>query len=527
MNTQISRRALLASLVAGFVPNPFPVGVSAQSEPTVSIDDLLMPTTGISGSYESIVTLARETAQSDFNPPDRNLSGLFSDLDYDAYRAIRSQSKQLQTGNPSITFDPLPPGMVFTDPVNLSIIDGGETFDLRFDHNVFSFDPTRFDEDAVAQARSNPVDETLGYSGCRLRAPLNRPDRLDEFLVFQGGSYFRGVARGMIYGLSARGLSVKTASAEGEEFPSFTHLWMEIPELNSQTVVVRALLDSASCTGAFEFEITPGDTTLMETRCRIFPRQEIDQIGIAPLTSMFFFDSSTRAGVDDFRDAVHDSSGLQMVTGEGRRIWRSLANPETLQVSAFSDHDPQGFGLSQRRRDFKYYQDAEARYEQRPSCWVEPVGSWGPGAVILVEIPVDSEFNDNIVAFWRPQEPLQPSDDGHSFEYRLHWCDTPPDTPPLGRVYAFRSGADVNDPEMRVMVVDFFKEEAWSDGLRGEVRANGAAIEDFAMRHLPDGKTIRVSWTFDARNDPITEFDATLFGPDGPESESWLYRLTS
>lgn len=527
MNLQLSRRALLASLIAGFAPNPFQFAAMAQSDPTISIDDLLVPTSGISGSYESIVALARERAQSDFRAPTRRLSGLFDDLDYDAYRAIRTQSKQLQTGNPSVMFDPLPPGMVFTAPVNLSVIDDGATFDLRFDPNVFAFDPSHFDEDRVAQARNAPTDETLGYSGCRLRAPLNRPDRLDEFLVFQGGSYFRGVARGMIYGLSARGLSVKTAAAEGEEFPNFTHLWMEIPEANSQTVVVRALLDSASCTGAFEFEITPGETTLMETRCRIFPRQEIAQIGIAPLTSMFYFDASTRAGIDDFRDAVHDSSGLQMVTGNGRRIWRSLANPNTLQVSAFSDQDPKGFGLTQRRRDFAYYQDAEARYEQRPSCWVEPVGKWGDGAVILVEIPVNSEFNDNIVAFWRPKEPLRPTDDGHAFEYRLHWCDTPPDLPPLGRVHAFRAGADVNDTEKRVMVVDFQKEEAWADGLHGEVRANGDAIDNFALRHLPDGKTIRVSWTFDAQNQPNAEFEVTLLGPDGPESESWLYRLTS
>lgn len=527
MTIQFSRRAVLASLLAGFAPSTFPFAAMGQSDPTVSIDDLLVPTSGISGSYESIVALARERAQSEYRQPERRLSGLFEGLNYDAYRAIRTQSKQLQTGNPSILFDPLPPGMVFTDPVALSVIDAGETFDLRFDHNVFSFDPSHFDEDRVADARGEPVDEALGYSGCRLRAPLNRPDRLDEFLVFQGGSYFRGVARGMVYGLSARGLSVRTAAAEGEEFPRFSHLWMEVPEANSQTVVVRALLDSASCTGAFEFEITPGETTLMETRCRIFPRRSIDQIGIAPLTSMFFFDSSTHAGIDDFRDAVHDSSGLQMVTGGGRRIWRSLANPNTLQVSAFSDQDPKGFGLTQRRRDFRYYQDAEARYEQRPSCWVEPVGAWGAGSVVLVEIPVKSEFNDNIVAFWRPKEPLQPKEDGHAFEYRLHWCDTPPDLPPLGRVHEFRSGADVNDPQKRVMVVDFLKDEAWAEGLRGEVRANGEAIEKFSLRHLPDGKTIRVSWTFDAQRQPNAEFEVTLLGPDGPDSESWLYRLTS
>lgn len=527
MTIDPSRRTVLASLLAGLVPGSMPFAAWAQTESSVSIDDLLVPTDGISGSFESVITVAREKSRAAFQSPERKLTGLFGDLNYDAYRAIRPQSRQLQSGNPSVMFDPLAPGTVFRDVVQLSLIDGGDTYDLRFDPNVFTFDESHFDAKRVSSALAGPVDENLGYSGFRLRAPLNRPDRLDEFLVFQGASYFRAVARGMTYGLSARGLAVRTASPEGEEFPRFTQFWLEVPEPNAQTVIVRALLESVSCTGAYEFEVTPGETTVMRTRCRIFPRREINQIGISPLTSMFFFDPSSRVGTDDFRDAVHDSSGLQMVTGAGRRIWRSLANPETLQVSAFSDDNPKGFGLTQRRRDFDYYQDAEARYEQRPSCWVEPVGAWGPGAIILVEIPVQTEFNDNIVAFWRPQTPLQPSEDGHIFEYRLHWCDIPPDLPPLARVSAFRSGADVNDANKRVMVLDFHKEEAWIEGLRGDVRANGKPIEKFSLRHLPDGKTMRLSWTFDARKEPLAEFEATLFGPDGPESESWLYRLTS
>lgn len=46
-------------------------------------------------------------------------------------------------------------------------------------------------------------------------------------------------------------------------------------------------------------------------------------------------------------------------------------------------------------------QDLEAHYEKRPSLWVEPVGNWGAGAVVLTEIPTQSEIHDNIVAFWK------------------------------------------------------------------------------------------------------------------------------
>lgn len=165
MTTQFSRRAVLASFLAGFAPNPLRFAAMAQSDPTISIDDLLVPTSGISGSFESILTLARERAQSEYRQPTRRLSGLFSDLDYDAYRAIRTQSRQLQANTPSVMFDPLPPGMVFTDPVTLSVIDGAETFDVRFDHNVFSFDPAYFDESRVAEARPKPATKPSAIRG--------------------------------------------------------------------------------------------------------------------------------------------------------------------------------------------------------------------------------------------------------------------------------------------------------------------------------------------------------------------------
>lgn len=520
----VTRRSFLASVLAGLAPAAFPQALFAQTQPDPSVDSLLVPTEGISGTFDSIVELARARSQEAAELANGRLSGIFADLNYDAYRAIRTHPRSLPNGSDRITYDPLPPGSVFVHPVQLAVIDGDQTFDVRFDPRVFDFDPDYFDPERVAALDAGEADDRMGYSGFRLRAPLNRPDVLDEFVVFQGASYFRAVARGMFYGLSARGLAVDTAAPEGEEFPRFTHFWIELPEPDKLTVIVRALLETESCTGAYEFEIAPGDTTTMQTRCRLFPRRAIDQIGIAPLTSMYFFGPSGRARTDDFRDAVHDSSGLQMISGGGQRLWRSLANPAKLQLSAFIDENPQGFGLVQRQRTFDYYQDAEARYERRPSAWVEPIGSWGRGAVVLVEIPVDTEFHDNIVAFWRPEAPLEPSDEGHAFSYRLHWCDVPPDDAPLARVTAFRSGADVNRRNERVLVVDFHKEEPWTGEIRAEAMANGTAVEGVAVQPLPDGKSMRASMTYDPAVRQATEFSLLLVGPDGPESETWLYR---
>jgi len=69
----------------------------------------------------------------------------------------------------------------------------------------------------------------VGFAGVRLHYPLNRPDYYDEVCAFLGASYFRAVAKGQGYGLSARGLAIKTADASGEEFPLFKTFWLERP----------------------------------------------------------------------------------------------------------------------------------------------------------------------------------------------------------------------------------------------------------------------------------------------------------
>ena len=70
----------------------------------------------------------------------------------------------------------------------------------------------------------------MGFSGIRIRHPINRPGVWDEFAVFQGASYFRAVAHDTIYGLSARGLAIGTGGPDPEEFPIFTAFWIHEPQ---------------------------------------------------------------------------------------------------------------------------------------------------------------------------------------------------------------------------------------------------------------------------------------------------------
>ena len=133
------------------------------------------------------------------------------------------------------------------------------------------------------------VKDNLGFAGFRIHGPINRPDYFDEIGVFLGASYFRAVAKGQTYGLSARGLSLNTADPKGEEFPTFRTFWIERPAKGANSIVVHALLDSESAAAAYRFTIRPGETTVYDIEVTLFPRVQIEQPGLATLTSMYFF----------------------------------------------------------------------------------------------------------------------------------------------------------------------------------------------------------------------------------------------
>jgi glucans biosynthesis protein len=262
------------------------------------------------------------------------------------------------------------------------------------------------------------------------------------------------VAQGLHWGLSARGLALNSGGPEPEEFPRFSEFWIERPAKGASAVTLHALLDGPSVAGAYRFIITPGKATVMQVRATLFFRQIPAIVGLAPLTSMFQHGENTGWSRDDYRPEVHDSDGLLLHTGAGEWIWRPLFNPKQARASAFADDAPRGFGLLQRDRTFAHYDDTEAKYHQRPSAWIEPVGNWGKGAVRLVELSTPDETNDNIVACWVPAQLPAPGEP-LTFEYRLHWYGDHPGRPPAGYVAATREGAVLHHPERRRIVVDF------------------------------------------------------------------------
>jgi glucans biosynthesis protein len=501
------------------------VVLSGLSLPLLSLGGLLEtfaaePATGaaLTGRFDddTVAGLARALAARPWRQPDDTLPPPLAKIGYDQYRDYRYRAARALWRDDGLPFQAqfFHRGFLFKDRVDVYTVRDGRATPFAFSTDLFDYKP-------------QPVPKVgdVGFAGFRLHAPINRADHFDEVCSFLGASYFRAVAKGLNYGLSARGLALGTGEPAAEEFPRFTTFWLERPAPDARALVVHALLDSPSVAGAFRFAIDPGDETVFDVDMRLYPRVELTHAGIAPLTSMFEFDPSDRIGVDDYRPAVHDSDGLAMLNGQGEQTWRQLQNPASLQHSGFQDIDPRGFGLMQRKRRYEDFQDAEAAYQKRPSLWVEPVGDWGEGEVHLVEIPTADEYHDNIVAFWRPSQPIVAGKE-QRWRYRLHWCRENAWKPELATVAATRIGASHDGARLVVVDLAGGRLPQLADDAKPSVDAaasQGALRNPVAYRNADTG-TWRMSFELHPGGARVSELRARLVDAQGPLSETWLYR---
>lgn len=466
-------------------------------------------------SRNTVIHWARQLSLAPFTPPDQAPEALLN-LDYSAYRKINyQQNAAVWAATPSrFSIQLFAPGFLFRDLIDIDTVEAGRRIPLTVAPDSFHVPNPEL---------ASVLAETGKYSGMRLHYPLNSESYADEFLVFQGASYFRGVSRGQLYGLSARGLAIDVAAETGEEYPIFRHFWVERPTDGGESIVVHALLDSRRVTGAFRFDIHPGAALRMDVQVMLFPREDIAHVGLAPLTSMFLHGPLQRARRSDYRPAVHDSDGLAMRRGNGEHVWRPLANPRHLQVSAFLDENPAGFGLIQRQREFSYFQDLEASYQRRPSAWVQPLGDWGKGQVQLVEIPTDSETNDNIVAYWRPQQGLQ-KHQPFEYAYRLSWPDHLPQSTDAAQVVRSAGGEKLFSDHQEVMIdyVNLRVDELEAMVVRASITP-GHVLES-RIQPNPAVNGARVFVTLDAADAPVAEMRVNLERAGASVTETWLYR---
>lgn len=426
----ISRRAFLA---ASFATGALAAG--GFNAPVLADNGLRLGKAS-AFSFDSLIDHARKLAEQPYTPPPLNDGVILDALDYEAHGKIRfdtSEAVFADKGRFPLTFFHL--GQFFRTPVHMFIVEDNKAREVLYD-------PSLFDMPADSPAHKLPTD--AGFAGFRFQeSRFGDQDKLNwhknDWVAFLGASYFRAIGESFQYGLSARGITIDVAVPDKpEEFPAFTQFYFETPGPDSPTVTVYALLEGPSITGAYSFEMTRNAGVDMAIDKVLFLRQDVARLGIAPLTSMYWFSEKAKPTAVDWRPEVHDSDGLGLWTGGGERIWRPLNNPPFITASAFADENPRGFGLLQRDRIFDHYQDG-VHYERRPSAWVEPLSPWGKGSVQLIEIPTDDEIHDNIVAFWVPEAPAKAGNTYH-FRYRLYWRDNEPDASSLAHVVATRLG---------------------------------------------------------------------------------------
>jgi glucans biosynthesis protein len=473
-------------------------------------------------SFASVERLAQDRASKPYRNRSSQLPEGIAKLSFDEYRDIRFQrTSSLWYDKALFEVQFFHRGFNFDRRVNISEVSGGVARPVLYNPAMFDFGP-RVPKIAF------PPD--LGFAGFRIHYPLNTPAYKDELIVFLGASYFRVLGRNQVYGLSARGLAIDTGSASGEEFPYFTDFWLVKPEPTARAMTLFALLDSPGITGAYQFDIRPGTTTQVQVTAELYPRRQIAKLGIAPLTSMFFYgENSNNHHLDDYRPEVHDSDGLMTERGTGEWMWRPLVNPKDLRLNRFMDEHPRSFSLVQRDRDFNHYQDNEARYERRPSYHVEPLGDWGKGGVELVEIPSDEEIHDNIVAYWVPDAPVQPNKP-MTFSYLLSAYTGTTQWPPGGKVIATHFSRIVNGttvvPGVRRVIVDFAGGDldtlAGAQPVQAQASATGGEIDDITVERLVANGVWRVTMRMKTNDKPVDlRCYLTLYGE--ALTETWTY----
>jgi periplasmic glucans biosynthesis protein len=508
----IRRRHFMLSAAAAALSGPFRRSAAA--------DD-----TGF--SFDVVKEIARSVAEKPFQQEADPLPAPLHDLDYARFRLITFRpDRAFWRGEGDFRVELFHRGFQYDRKVTINLVDQGAIQEIGYAADLFDFGASGLAPDFPA---------SLGFAGFRLHYPLNTPDYFDEFAVFQGGSYFRLIGRGERYGLSGRGLAIDTAEPQGEEFPSFTQFWILRPTPGAATVEIYALLDSKSTTGAYRFTLSPGAETVCSVEAVLYPRLPIRKPGLGVLTSMFLHGGAGTRPFADLRPQVHDSDGLLIEAGTGEHLWRPLVNPRALRVSTFLDQSPHGFGLLQRDRDFRDYQDPDEQYQARPSLWVEPRGDWAKGRLELIEIPSDDEINDNIVAYWVPQEQVMP---GTPFPFAYQVTATrggpgvaggrciethagpsrPVDASKNDRRGPVRFWVDFDDGELPGLAAD--------QPVEAVVTSSTGRIDEILCRKLEPGPW-RVAFlvTPDGRKD--AELRAFLRLRGRSLSETWTYRWTA
>lgn len=357
-------------------------------------------------SLREVETLARALSVTPYDAASNAVPEHLQRLSLDQWRALRIKPEHVLWKDEGLPFaiGLFHPGYIFNRSAEINVVDESGVTKIPFSADMFETD----NESLTEQIRST----LIGFAGFQLLAPdesaedafgRNSNNRLAGFM---GASTFMFKGRNSRLGSSSRPIALDTALPSGEIFPYFREFWLVKPQPDATSFTLYALMDSPGLTGAYQMEIIPGTSAVINIDARLFRRAGAappEKLGLTPLSSMYLYSETTGPRNGDYRPEVHNADGLLLANGGDSWLWRPLTNNERLVVSDFKLANPRGFGLMQRDNNFDHYQDIEARYDRRTSIWVEPKGDWGEGKLELIEIPAARDFHSNVVAFWIPE----------------------------------------------------------------------------------------------------------------------------
>ena len=484
----------------------------------------------ISGSpWENMQSLAESLSREPERQDALDIPQILNELNYEQYRSIRYRpEKALWKGESPFEIQMFHLGFLYKKPIQIFVLDQTkETLHpLLFDESLFQYD---YPAPATIKGSSIP-----GYAGFRIHYPLNQPNIADELAVFLGASYFRLLGPGQAHGLSSRGLAIDSGLNRPEEFPIFTEFWLVQPDHNTETLEFYALLESPSITGAYKFELAARETTSLKVTSYLYPRKNIEKLGVAPLTSMFLYGPEQASQFDDYRPQIHDSDGLLVGTNDKAWEWRPLRNRQRVRLNSFVTTNLSGFGLVQRSREFSQFLDLEAQYHRRPSQWVSLNNAdWGPGKVELLEIPSSQEFNDNIVSYWVPEEKINKGDTLH-YSYVLDTFNDRHPSQTLGQVKRTITGSaglpgeiPASPVENRRFVIDFEdipNLDATNEvAILPDLHLTSGEFSELVLIKLPLENEWRATFKFIPDTESVSVLTLSLKKNETPITETWSY----
>ena len=281
-------------------------------------------------SFETLTREAEGLAARAYEPPASPSAEVLNRLDYDALGRIRfdPQAALFRDGPGAYPATFFHLGKFFPTPVRMYMLSAGQG---AAQAREILYDPDYFCMPADCPAHELPRDAGI----CRLPLP-GEP---------RGTSASSTGARTIGWPFSAPPTSAPSASCTStvcrragsrsisprrspRGIPGFHALLLRAPR--ARAADMRS--SSTRCSRAehrrrCRFAMTRGKAVVMEIERALFLRREVSRLGIAPLTSMYWFSETMKPTAIDWRPEVHDSDGLAMWTGAGEHIWRPLNNP--------------------------------------------------------------------------------------------------------------------------------------------------------------------------------------------------------